>query len=45
MDFRNERLIFSVGINGGTPVTDMKSLSGGERSMTTICFLMALGKA
>ncbi len=37
--------MFHVGVNGGEAVTDMKSLSGGERSLTTICFLMALGEA
>lgn len=25
-------------------VTDMKSLSGGERSFTNMCFIMAVGK-
>ena len=30
--------------NAKEAVTDMKSLSGGERSFTNMCFLLALGK-
>lgn len=44
VNYRARRLVFNVGINGEQAVTDMRQLSGGERSMATICFLMALGE-
>ena len=34
----------SVGINGKPPTIDMKTLSGGERSLTTLAFVLALGQ-
>lgn len=45
VDYETQRLQFKVGVNGGEAVKDMKSLSGGERSFATVCFVMALGES
>ena len=45
VDYREARLVFSVGIGGGTTTTDMNSLSGGERSLASLAFVLALGHA
>ena len=43
VDYKRERLVFKVGIGGGAPTADMKALSGGERSLTSLAFILALG--
>lgn len=43
VDHTNHKLIMRVSLGTNkAPVEDMKSLSGGERSFTTLCFLLAL---
>eukprot|EP00887_Chlorella_sp_A99_P002385 scaffold10.g2385.t1 len=42
--YSEAELVFSVGINGKPPTSDMKSLSGGERSLSTLAFILALGQ-
>jgi chromosome segregation ATPase len=44
VDYKAERLVFRVGINGAEPTSDMKSLSGGERSLASLTFILALGE-
>ena len=43
VDFKKGALAFRVGINGAEPVPDMKALSGGERSLSSLAFILALG--
>lgn len=44
VDYETRRLRMEVHIAGGARVTDMNALSGGERSIATVCLIMAMGK-
>jgi chromosome segregation ATPase len=35
--------LFNVGIGKAAPTSDMKALSGGERSLASLAFILALG--
>lgn len=43
VDYETRRLRMEVHIAGGARVTDMNALSGGERSIATVCLIMAMG--
>lgn len=45
VDYDEKRLIIRVTTSDGRMVPDLKSLSGGERSYTTLSFVLALGQA
>lgn len=44
VDWQSKRLIMEVTINKGKATKDLKTLSGGERSITTIAFILALAQ-
>lgn len=44
VDYRAQRLALAVGPNGQEPTRNMGSLSGGERSISSLAFILALGK-
>lgn len=41
---KEKRLVLAVGPNGQEPTRNMGSLSGGERSIASLAFILALGK-
>lgn len=43
VDYRQGRLSFKVGQQGQAATRDVKSLSGGERSLVSLAFILALG--
>ncbi|KAI3431453.1 hypothetical protein D9Q98_004505 [Chlorella vulgaris] len=43
VDYKEKELVFKVGIGGTEPTTDMRALSGGERSLASLAFILALG--
>lgn len=43
VNWKEQQLSISVGVNKARATTDLKALSGGERSVTTIAFVLALG--
>lgn len=43
IDYDARKLVMAVGIAGQELVEDMNALSGGERSIATVCLFMALG--
>ncbi len=45
VDYTKEELHIRVTTSDGRMVPDLKSLSGGERSYTTLSFVLALGQA
>jgi hypothetical protein len=45
VDYKEKELVFKVGIGGTEPTTDMRALSGGERSLASLAFILALGEA
>lgn len=45
MDYEDKQLVIRVTTSDGRMVPDLKSLSGGERSYTTLSFVLALGQA
>lgn len=42
VDWKTKKLSIAVGINGGEKTSDLKALSGGERSITTLAFVLSL---
>ncbi|KDD76723.1 hypothetical protein H632_c126p0, partial [Helicosporidium sp. ATCC 50920] len=44
VDYAARTLALGVGVEGRQPSFDLKALSGGERSVSTLCLVMALGQ-
>ena len=43
VSFSDKSLVFNVGIGKAAPTSDMKALPGGERSLASLAFILALG--
>ena len=43
VDYKHQRLVMKVGIGGTEPTSNLKSLSGGERSLSALSFILSLG--
>lgn len=44
VQYKESRLVIKVGANGADPGADMRVPSGGERSLATVAFILALGE-